>query len=113
MLRSKLLLPLIFMFAPLLFCQVNPAKEACALQAVCKAKITLDEGYVTGTELVEANRTVQEIVRGAKAWALVSNASHSHKPAEPGMEYIAARKDVSMPRSWRVQYIIAPRHLPR
>ena len=57
----------------------------------CKAKITIGEGYVTGTETVEAAITILEVVRGEKAWALVKAADSSNKPAETGMEYVAVR----------------------
>jgi len=58
---------------------------------VCKAKITIGEGYVTGTETVESAITVLEIVRGEKAWDMVKMARSSNKFPDAGVEYIAVR----------------------
>jgi hypothetical protein len=71
--------------------QSPPDQEACTLGTACRTKITIGEGYVTGTETVESVVTVLEIVRGEQAWDLVKAASPSNKRADVGMEYIAAR----------------------
>jgi hypothetical protein len=57
----------------------------------CRAKITIGEGYVTGTEIIESTITVREFLRGDKAWDLVKAAHPSNKSPDPGMEYIAVR----------------------
>jgi hypothetical protein len=82
---------LLLFFAISAHSQAPVAPEACNPGVVCKAKITIGEGYVTGTETVEAVITVLEIVRGAKAWDLVKAASPSNQYPDAGMEYVAAR----------------------
>jgi hypothetical protein len=69
----------------------TPAPEACSPGVACKAKITIGEGYVTGTETVEAAITVLEVLRGGKALDMVKAASPSNKNPDAGMEYVAAR----------------------
>jgi hypothetical protein len=64
---------------------------ACNREVACKANITIGEGYVTSTEIVESAITVLEIVRGEKAWDMVKAASPSNRSPDSGMEYIAAR----------------------
>jgi hypothetical protein len=71
--------------------QSPPIREACSIGTACKIKITIGEGYVTGTETVESVIAVTEIVRGEKAWDLAKAASPSNKPPEAAMEYIAVR----------------------
>jgi hypothetical protein len=71
--------------------QSPPGPEACNRGVACKAAITIGEGYVTGTETVEATITVLDIVRGERAWDLVKAASPSNKYPDAGMEYVAAR----------------------
>jgi hypothetical protein len=71
--------------------QSPPMPEACNRGVACKANITIGEGYVTGTEIVESVITVLEVVRGEKAWDLVKTASPSNKYPDAGMEYVAAR----------------------
>src|SRR5512136_2859967 len=65
--------------------------EACGQGVACKANITIGEGYVTSTEIVESAVTVLEIVRGEKAWDMVKAAGPSNRSPDSGMEYIAAR----------------------
>ncbi len=84
-------LPLLFVLVPSLSGQEGSIKEPCAVRAPCKAEITIGEGYVTGTETVEAVVRVLEIVRGEKAWEMVRAASPSNPQAGAGMEYIVAR----------------------
>ena len=71
--------------------QSRPVPEACGQGVACKANITIGEGYVTSTEIVESAITVLEIVRGEKAWDIVKAASPSNRSPDSGMEYIAAR----------------------
>jgi len=71
--------------------QSPPAPEACNRGVTCKANITIGEGYVTGTETVEAAIAVLDMVRGEKAWDLVKAASPSNKYPDAGMEYLAVR----------------------
>jgi hypothetical protein len=71
--------------------QTQPIPAACNQGTECKAKITIGEGYVTGTEIIESAITVREFLRGEKAWDLVKAASPSNKFPDSGMEYIAVR----------------------
>ncbi len=71
--------------------QDRPIPEACDRGIECKGKITIGEGYVTGTEVIESAITVLEFQRGEKAWDLLKAASPSNKTPDSGMEYIAVR----------------------
>jgi hypothetical protein len=81
----------LFLFAMPVFPQSRPEPEACDRGVACKARITIGEGYVTGTETVEAAITVLEVERGEKALRMVKAASPFNKDPNAGMEYIAAR----------------------
>jgi hypothetical protein len=52
--------------------------------------IECGEGY-TSFELYDMKINLLEIVRGAKAWDLIKEASASNKPPKVGFEYILAR----------------------
>jgi hypothetical protein len=87
------------------------APESCPLRVACKAKIEIGEGYVTRTETIEATITILDVLRGEEAWELVRSASSANKPANPGMEYIAARirfefgsKEVSGALSYGIRF---------
>jgi hypothetical protein len=71
--------------------QSPPVPEVCGRGVECKVKITIGEGYVTGTETVESALILLEVVRGDKAWDLVKTASASNHPPAAGMEYLALR----------------------
>ena len=89
---KKKCLPVVLLVlgAGLLQAQTPAANEAAAIGATVKSKITIGEGYVTGTESVEARMTVLDVLRGEKAWELVK-ANPSNKPPEAGMEFVAVR----------------------
>jgi hypothetical protein len=55
-----------------------------------KAIVECGKGYISH-ELYDATITVLEIVRGAKAWDLIKEATLSNKPPNVGFEYILAR----------------------
>jgi hypothetical protein len=82
---------LLLVFAASARGQAPASPKACSPGVACKAKITIGEGYVTGTETVEAVITVLEVVRGGKALEMVKAASPSNKSPDAGMEYVAAR----------------------
>jgi hypothetical protein len=71
--------------------QPTGADEAVGIGVARAVEIKIGEGYVTGTESVEAKITVLEVVRGDKSWDLLKAASPSNKLPEVGMEYITAR----------------------
>ena len=77
--------------AHILRAQTPAADEATAIGATRTTSITIGEGYVTGTESVEARITVLEVLRGEKARELVGAANAANKAPETGMEYVAAR----------------------
>jgi len=71
--------------------QAAAAEESSAIGVARTTEITIGEGYVTGTESVEARITVLEVLRGDKAWDLVKEVSPANKPPEAGMEYVTVR----------------------
>ena len=67
----------------------SPSSPASVGMPVMTA-IECGEGY-TSFELYDMKINLLEIVRGAKAWDLIKEASASNKPPKVGLEYILAR----------------------
>jgi hypothetical protein len=81
----------LFLAADAMQAQKSTPAEATAIGLARITDITIGEGYVTGTESIEARITVLEVVRGGKAYDLMRTASSSNPPPASGVEYICAR----------------------
>jgi hypothetical protein len=82
---------ILILFAAAVKAQTSSPEEATAVGVPCKTRIIIGEGYVTGTESVEARITILELVRGERAWEQVKAAGPSNLPPNSGMEYVCAR----------------------
>jgi hypothetical protein len=75
----------------------SPAQTRSAVAHAQPAGIPLNtiiifgDQYNGGDELYDVRITVEQVVRGEKAWQLVRNAGDSNKPPSPGFEYLLAR----------------------
>jgi hypothetical protein len=89
---AAILLGLLLVLPGHILCaQASGAEESAGIGVGRTTQIQIGEGYVTGTDSVEARITVLEVVRGDKSWDLVKAASSSNRPPETGMEYVAVR----------------------
>lgn len=64
----------------------DPASTGVRLSGI----VECGRGY-TSHELYDMKITLQEVIRGKKAWEGLKKASDKNKPAEKGFEYILAR----------------------
>ena len=75
--------------------QTRPSRPvssgAAAAGTPLRTIIIFGDQYNGGDELYDVRITVEQVVRGEKAWQLVKNAGDSNKPPSPGLEYLLAR----------------------
>jgi hypothetical protein len=76
---------------PALAAEASVASRAQPLGQPLKTILEFGDQYNGGDELYDATITVEEVLRGDKAWEIVKEASASNRPPETGFEYLLAR----------------------
>ncbi len=71
--------------------QVGSILDPYPIQTPATRTITFGDAYATAIEAYDARITVIEVVRGARAWALLKKQDASNRKPDSGYEYVLAR----------------------
>jgi hypothetical protein len=70
--------------------QVSPPLNPHPIGTPVPATITFGDAYTTAIEIYDARITVVEVLRGEKAWDLLSHHNASISQPDPGYDYVLA-----------------------